>query len=524
MPVTRLTLGDVLRDHSRSYPNRVALVDGATRLTWVDLDERVNKLANALRTAGVGQSDRILWLGQNSSRVYELLGAAAKIGAMVCPGYWRWSPGEMAFAIEDFSPAVVVWQEDEVGETVRAARDLVGDRHKAVWLQHDATGPDTYEAFLAGGDATDPAEEISPDSALLVIYTAAITGRQCGSMITQANLISMGTTVAWAGDIDVDTVFLNSGPMFHIGNFQFFGIPTLLFGGTNVVIPRITGPEVLRVLAEERCTRAYLMPATIAEVTSLNQTAQADLSALRATFAAPLWKDTIANDTSRFAEYGGGMGQGYGQTELTGMNLLRCFGLGGANAGRPSPVLQIRLLGLDGQEVADGETGEICARGDVVHLGYWNRPEQNEERWAHGWWHTRDLGRREPDGSITFVGTMTRMIKSGAENIFPAEVELALTSHPAVREAAVIGVPNERWLQDVKAIVVPADPGTATPATAAELIGHVRGAIATYKKPKTVEFADRIPRTPAGATDYEALDARYGGGNYPGGTSLGAGR
>ncbi|SNQ47176.1 Acyl-CoA synthetase [Frankia canadensis] len=519
MPATRLTFGDVLRDHRRSYPDRVALVDGDTRLTWPELDDRVNRLANALRGAGVGQDDRVLWLGQNSSRVYELLGAAAKLGAMVCPGYWRWSPAEMAFAIDDFSPTVIIWQDTEIGETVRAARERA--THQALWIQHDAAGPGTYEDFLASGDATDPDLEISPDSALLVIYTAAITGRQCGSLITQNNLISMGVSVAGVGDIDADAVFLNTGPMFHIGNFQFFGIPTFLVAGTNVVLRRVDAQEVLTVLEAEHVTHAYLMPATIAELIKLNEADEKDLSALHATFAGPLWNGVIKDDPSRFARYGGGIGQGYGQTELTGMQILRGFGLGGANAGRPNPLLQIRLLDADGNEVPDGEPGEICARGDVVHLGYWNRPEVNAERWAHGWWHTRDLGRREPDGSITFVGTLTRMIKSGAENIFPAEVEQALTRHPAVREAAVIGIPNERWLQDVKAVVVLADGATATEA---ELIEHVRGEIATYKKPKTIEFTEAIPRTAAGATDYEALDAAYGGGNYPGGTSLGAGR
>ncbi|MDT3441920.1 AMP-binding protein [Pseudofrankia sp. BMG5.37] len=520
MPVYRQTFGDVLRDHARAYPDRLALVDGEARLTWPELNTRVNRLADALRATGTGEGDRILWLGQNSARVYELLAAAAKIGAMVCPGYWRWSVDETAFAIEDFSPTVVVWQEAEIGETVRAARAQVGDRHKALWLQHDADGPDTYEAFLAGGADLDPETEVSPDTPLLVIYTAAVSGRQCGSLLSHTNLIGMGMTTAWAGDIGAETVFLNSGPMFHIGNFQYFGISTFLFGGTNVVLTRVTASEVLRLLADERCTHAYLMPATIAEVVALQSTEQRDLSPLRATFAAPLWNGVVESDQSRFARMGGGLGQGYGQTELAGMNVLRCYGNGGANAGRPSPLLQVRLLDPEGREVPAGEVGEICARGDLVNLGYWNRPEENDRRWAHGWWHTRDAGRREADGSITFVGTLTRMIKSGAENIFPAEVERALEAHPSVREAAVIGIPNERWLQDVKAVVALADGATVD---AAELIEHCRTLIATYKKPKTIEFVDALPRV-GGSVDYDALDERFGGGGYPGGSHLGAGR
>jgi acyl-CoA synthetase (AMP-forming)/AMP-acid ligase II len=520
MAFRRTTIGDIITEHRRSYPDRLALADGQRHLTWPQLDERVCRLAGALRRSGVGQGDRILWLGQNSFRVYELLGAAAKIGAMVCPGYWRWAPPEMAFAIDDFSPKVVIWQEAEIGDTVRAARALSQAAESAVWLQHD-TGPGHgYEEFLASGDPADPGLDIDPDSALLVIYTAAISGRQCGSMLSHTNLLSMGMSVAWLGDIDDKTVFLNSGPMFHIGNFQFFGIPVLMQGGTNVITRRVVADEVLDILAAEQCTRAYLMPATVAQIVPLMRERGLELPHFKATMAPPLWQGMVATDDSRHCRAGGGMGYGYGQTEVTGMPVVGGYGgKGTGNAGRPSPLTTVRILDEGGQECPVGEAGEICLRGDTVHLGYWNRPEINAHRFRFGWWHTTDLGRREPDGTISFLGTMTRMIKSGAENIFPAEVENCLEAHPAVREAAVIGVPNERFLQDVKAVVVLNEAGTVT---AAELIEHCRRNIASYKKPKTIEFLDVLPRA-GGAKDYAALDEKFGGGGYPGGANLGAG-
>ena len=525
MTPRRITVGDIISEHRRSYPGRLAVADGAYRLTWPELDERVNRLASALRGAGVGPGDRILWLGQNSFRVYELLGAAARIGAMVCPGYWRWAPPEMAFAIEDFRPSVVIWQDEEIGGTVRAARDDAGDAAgSALWLQHDCDpGQDpgqSYEAFLAGGDPAGPGLEVDPDSALLVIYTAAVNGRPGGSMLSHTNLISMGMSVAWLGDIDDQTVFLNSGPMFHIGNFQFYGIPVLIQGGTNVVTRRVIASEVLDILAADKCTRAYIMPATISQLVALMRERGAALPELKATIAAPLWQGLVAADDSRHGRAGGGMGYGYGQTEVTGFCLFGGYGGRGAgNAGRPAPVTAVRILDPGGRECPPGQAGEICVRGDTVHLGYWNRPEINERRFHGGWWHTTDLGRREPDGTITFLGTMTRMIKSGAENIFPAEVENCLEAHPAVREAAVIGVPSERFGQDVKAVVVL---NGTVPATAAGLIEHCRRGIASYKKPKTVEFLDTLPRT-AGAKDYAALDEKFGGGGYPGGDNLGGG-
>ena len=340
-------------------------------------------------------------------------------------------------------------------------------------------------------------------------------------MLSHTNLIAMGMSVAWLGDIDDTTVFLNSGPMFHIGNFQFYGIPVLIQGGTNVVTRRVIAGDVLDILAAERCTRAYLMPATITQLVELIRERGVELPYLKATIAAPLWQGTVAADDSRHGREGGGMGYGYGQTEVTGFCLFGGYGGRGAgNAGRPAPVTSVRILGADGQECPAGAAGEICVRGATVHLGYWNRPEINEERFRGGWWHTTDLGRREPDGTITFLGTMTRMIKSGAENIFPAEVENCLESHPAVKEAAVIGVPSERFLQDVKAVVVL---NGTVPATAADLVEHCRRHIASYKKPKTVEFLDALPRTPDRAKDYAALDEKFGGGGYPGGGNLGGG-
>jgi long-chain acyl-CoA synthetase len=528
MTPRRITIGDIIGEHRRSYPGKLAVADGEHQLTWPELDERVSRLANALRGAGVGPGDRILWLGQNSFRVYELLGAAARIGAMVCPGYWRWAPPEMAFALEDFRPKVVIWQQEEIGATVRAARKAAPAAGSALWLRHDGgpggSGPDDsgpgYEAFLAGGDPADPGLDVDPDSALLVIYTAAISGRPCGSMLSHTNLISMGMSVAWLGEIDDTTVFLNSGPMFHIGNFQFFGIPVLIQGGTNVVTRRVIASEVLDILAARQCTRAYIMPATITQLVALMRERGVELPRLKATIAAPLWQGMVAADDSRHGREGGGMGYGYGQTEVTGFCLFGGYGGRGAgNAGRPAPVTSVRILDTAGGECAPGEAGEICVRGATVHLGYWNRPQVNEERFRGGWWHTTDLGRREPDGTITFLGTMTRMIKSGAENIFPAEVENCLEAHPAVKEAAVIGVPSERFGQDVKAVVVLNGPA---PADAAALIEHCRRTIASYKKPKTVEFLDALPRN-QGAKDYAALDEKFGGGGYPGGDNLGGG-
>jgi long-chain acyl-CoA synthetase len=173
----------------------------------------------------------------------------------------------------------------------------------------------------------------------------------------------------------------------------------------------------------------------------------------------------------------------------------------------------VRIVDDDGADVPDGEVGELVGRGPTVMNGYWNRPEENARRSRDGWHRTNDLGRREADGTVTFVGPKGRMIKSAAENIYPVEVERCLATHEAVADAAVIGIPDQRWVQSVKAIVVLHEGATAT---ADELIEHCRTRIASYKKPRSVEFVDALPRQ-GFVVDYDALDARFGGGNYPGG-------
>lgn len=503
-----VTVSDICYEHHRRYPERLAIIDGAVRRTWPQLDDRVNRAARVLADRGVRRGDRVLWLAQTSSRFLELMLACARIGAMICPANWRQSADEFAFVIDDFDPKVIFWQQEEIGDRVLKAREMAAS--SAVWFNHESADTGSYESLLATASAEPVVAEVDPHDALLVIYTAAHAGRPAGSMLSHHNLISMALQTATVTDIDERCVFVNTGPLFHIGNFQFDSLPVFLMGGTNVYVRRIEEQHLLEVIAAEKVTSAFLTAPTIMRMKELNTTAQLDISSLRAGAFTPLWGDVLAPDTTPWGTAPGG----FGQTEVTGFAVFNSYGGRGiGNAGRPAPLCQVKIVGPDGKEVPDGATGEILVRGDTVHLGYWNRPQVNAERMHNGWWHTTDAGRREADGTITFLGTMTRIIKSAAENIYPSEVESCLTSHPAVKGAAVIGIPDPTYTQSVKAIVVLVD-GHA--ATSDELIQHCRSRIASYKKPKSIEFIDALP-TINGQTDYDALDAKFGGGGYPGG-------
>lgn len=499
-------LGDLLREHRRSWPQQLAVVDGDVRLTYPELDDRVNRAAQALTAAGVGTGDRILWLGQNSFRIVELLFAAAKLGAIVCPANWRQTTDEMAFVLGDLDPAVVVWQEREIGDTVRAAREVAPGR--ARWLQHDAAGPDSYEAFVASGAAVDPGLAVDPGESVLLLYTAAFDGRPNGALLSHTALIGQGLIIGRLSDVDSSSVYLNCGPMFHIATL-FSTLATLVHAGTNVFTPRVDAEELCRLIEAERCTGAFLVGPTFRQIRDLNRDHRYDISSLRASAGRAEWNEMITVDTSPWVRHPGG----YGQTEVVGMLTFAALGAGALGGhGRTSPLLQVRIVDPDDREVAPGETGEITCRGPLVMNGYWNREEETARRARFGWHHTNDLGRREADGSLTFVGPKTRLIKSAAENIYPAEVEGAIRSHPDVADCAVIGVPDRKWTQSVTAIVVLREGAVVTPD---ELIAHCRDRIASYKKPRHVELVDAIPRQ-GFAVDYDALDARFGGGGYPG--------
>ena len=508
-PVRNLSIGAILDEHVRSYPDKVALANDDFRLTYSDVYARVERLANALEDAGVGPGDRILWLGQNSHRIIEGIIVAGRLGAMFCPANWRQTTEELAVLIDDLEPKVVFWQEEEVGDCIRGARATANHR-TGLWLQHDADGVDSYETFLAGGALNPRAREIDPDDGALIIYTAAFDGKPAGAVLSQTTILTQNLVLAPTQNVTAATAFLAVGPMFHLGTLMQC-LTVFHMGGTNVFVRRSDAHTIARTIHTERCTRTWVVSKTMDEIAALNAGGHYDLKCLVSTSHTAEWNEmvTVEETISRIP--------GYGQTEVMGLATLPYYSHGASGIfGRSSPLCQLRILDADDQDVVAGEIGEIVIRGPIVMNGYWRRPEINAHRRRSGWHHTNDLGRREADGSLTFVGPKTQMIKSGVENIYPAEVEACIRRHPAVADCGIIGVPDSRWIQTVKAIISLKPDTTISPD---DIIDHCRAHIASYKKPTAVEFIERIPRGPTGGIDYRSLDERFGGGNYPGGST-----
>jgi long-chain acyl-CoA synthetase len=392
-----LTLADVCHEHARSRGSRFALVCGDVRLTYRELADRSDHLAAALAGAGVGAGDRVLWLGQNCHRVVEGLVACAKLGAVLCPANWRQSTEELLTLLADSRPGVIIWQREEIGDVVAAARERWSGGGR--WVLHDADpgDPEGYEAFVDAG-RPGPGGDVAPSDPVLMLYTGAFGGTPNGSLLSHRAVVAQGAMIAMVQRITEGTVYLNSGPMFHMATLMTT-FATLVMGGTNVMTRRVDAEELCRIIEAERCNYGFVMGPTAVEILEVNKEGRYDLSSFRTFGAGKRWNAMVTVDDSPW----GTSPAGYGQTEVTGMLTFNCMGVGTTGtSGRPSPLVEMLIVDPDGAAVPDTETGEIVARGVTIHNGYHDRAELNAERFRGGWWHTGDLGRREADGSLTY--------------------------------------------------------------------------------------------------------------------------
>ena len=341
---------------------------------------------------------------------------------------------------------------------------------------------------------------------LLAIYTAAFSGEPNAALLSHESLMVTAMLAQQGQKIDENSGYLVSGPMFHVGVLMG-ALGTFLAGGRCAFVARVDAEELLGMIEAERLTHAYIPQPTILQMREVMKTRAHDVSSLFRTADMADWRTPMVMpaDAPLMKRMGG-----YGQTEIGGLTVMTW--LGGTGAGRAAPFLQLKIADDDGNELPDGETGEILARGPLVMCGYWRRPEENARRVVKGWHRTNDLGKRLPDGSIAFVGPKMSMIKSGLENIYPAEIEACLRQHEGIADVCVIGVPDPVWQQNVKAVIV-RKPGTDHPDAA--FVEHCRERLASYKKPKLFAFVDSLPRTSIGTIDRAAVDAAHGGGNYP---------
>ncbi|MFK4040670.1 long-chain fatty acid--CoA ligase [Nonomuraea wenchangensis] len=479
---------------ARMTPGRVALSFQGRDRTYGELRERVYRLASALAAElGVRRGDRVAYLGPNEPALVETFFAAGLLGAVFVPLNTRLAAPELRFVLEDAAPAALL---------LGAGRDGDGlpGRHVAA---------ETYEDLLAAGSATPIDEPVSRDDVCLIMYTSGTTGRPKGAMLTHGNLTWNAINLLVDVPLGPDEVTLVSAPLFHIAALAQTLVPTVLKGGRCVLEPSFDVERTFELVERERVTVMFGVPSMFGMLTRSPRWAGADLSSLRHLLCggAPVPLPLIR----AYQERGLTFLQGYGMTETAPGALFLAAEHSvdkAGSAGVPCFFSDVRLVAPDGSPAAPGEPGEVYVQGPNVMPGYWRRPEESAEVLdADGWFRSGDVGIADEDGYVRISDRIKDVIISGGENIYPAEVESVLYGHPAVAECAVIGVPDERWGEVGKALVVPRPGAAAEPG---DLLRHLDGRLARYKIPKYLQIVPELPKNAAGKLLKAPLRKLYG--------------
>jgi fatty-acyl-CoA synthase len=499
-------IGDWLTRRQLRNPDREAVIDGRARLTYADLNSRVNRLAHGLQSLGLAHGDRIAMLSFNRHQFLEVIFAAAKLGLILVPLNWRLSPEELAFIVGD-ADAVGLVYDDRLAEL---ATDLLNKKPmKRVIRLAPADGVQDYEKLLAGSDETEPVPDgpVDGDTPHILMYTAGTTGRPKGAILTQATafwnsvnlLVDLGFTAA-----DKNLVVL---PMFHIGGIGLFTLPMLHIGAA-VIIQRTFDPaETFRLIADEKVTLFFGVPAVFQMLAQQPRFTDGGFNGVRLIMSggAPLPISLIET----YDRAGWVLRQGFGMSEAAPSIATLDHDLYLTKAGSVGRIcfhLQARVLDDDRRELPADRAGELALKGPNLCSGYWNRPEATAEAFRDGWFHTGDIARIDADGCLHIVDRKKDMFISGGENVYPAEVEQAIHELDGVAEAAVVGLPDAKW-GEVGLAVIARRPDHGLDEAA--VIDHLAGRLAKFKVPKRVVFTEALPRNAAGKVLKNELRREY---------------
>ncbi len=478
-------------------------LEGGSTWTYQELHDRSNCYANGLLSAGAVRGDRVALLMYNSLEYLAIYFAIVKIGCVAVRLNFRLSSDELEFILSDSGSRILCLHDAFTKRVAGFVGRPQGLRYVVVPYEESHGVPDWADPIdvLAAGPASDPpVPEARSDDAAMLMYTSGTTGRPKGAIWTHEGTLWIGAMQAIFWGYDLGTVAMTTGPLYHVGGFEDLLLPSLLVGG-HAVVTRSTGFNLSRVVdavEAHRVTDLFLFPFMIYELVGREDLAGRDWSSVQSFFtggsAILPWavrKLKVQLPHTR-------LDVGYGLTEGGAISTIMSGELTEAYpdcVGRPLPLTEVRLVKSDGLTAGEGEDGEVWVRSPSVSRGYWKRPEATAETFVDGWCRTGDQGKIAGPGLLKITGRIKDMIKSGGENIYPAEVENVLAEHASIKEAAVIGVPDERFQEAVCAVVV-LQPGRSL--TAEQVIDYCRGRMASYKKPKHVAFVDSLPRNATG--------------------------
>jgi fatty-acyl-CoA synthase len=505
-----MPLNELLPKAVKLYPRREAVVCGDVRLNYREFGDRVWRLCNGLVSLGLQSNDRLAILHENCHVFLEAYFAGAHLGLILVPLNFRLSPKELAMTLNDSGSRTLIAQ-DAFKDKVEALSTLAPGLERVIWSkkrQEENPGEADYETLLRRHEPKAPPElPIKDDDVAHLYYTSGTTGRPKGVMLTQKNVKSHALgTIAELHLTDRDHWF-HVAPLFHLADaWATFAITWA--GGKHVIIPSFDPLSVLRTIQQEKITLTNLIPTMLNMMVNHPQAADFDYSSLRVILSggAPIAPEVVRKIIETFkCDYI----QTYGMTETSPyltMSILKqhlkdlpwekqlSFK---ASTGREFINVSLKVVDEQGREVArdDKQVGEIIVKGDIVTPGYWNLPNETNKAIQDGWLHTGDLAVVNEEEYVTIVDRKKDMIITGGENVYSTEVENVLYTHPAVLEAAVIGVPDPKWGEAVRACVV-LKPEKA--ATEQEIISYCKENLAHYKAPKSVAFLGALPRTGSG--------------------------
>jgi acyl-CoA synthetase (AMP-forming)/AMP-acid ligase II len=494
---------DLLTTYAAAMPDKAAVIDPDERsLTFAELEAAANRLANGLRALGLGTGDRIVWCGPNSVEVLVLLHAARKTGLVAVPLAYRFTAEEMRFVIADSGAVVVLVDAEQAGRIAAVRGELPDVGDVVVFRGEPFDGALAWDDVLARGSDQPPGPP--GDGGGQMIYTSGTTGRPKGALRTKADPEMTATLVATLRLQPGTEVHLTTGPLYHSGPLAWATL-THALAGTVVVMRTFDARRWLELVREYRVTNTFTAPTPLKRIVALpaDELAEADVSSMRSLVAnaAPVpyaLKQEIARKLGE-----GFLFEVYGSTELGVDAVLppeEQLARPGS-CGRAVPGVELRVVGPDGRPLPPGEPGELQVRSGSTFAGY-----HGHDRLPDGWKSVGDMAHIDADGYVYIRDRGGDLVISAGVNIYPAEIEAVLHEHPDVLDAAVFGVPSEEWGETVHAVVVPRE---GRQLDFAALDAHVAGRLAGFKRPRSWQVRDELPRTEAGKLLKRVLRAEH---------------
>jgi long-chain acyl-CoA synthetase len=501
MNLRNFTIYDLFKRSARLYKEEIALLFDGQGITFGELFDQINALTGWFGSRGIAKGDRIAVLSRNCPQFFTLMGSIAALGAIMVPINFRLSTDEMNYIFSDIEPVMLFFDPD-FEQMMNEVSSACPSLREAIILGSSKGNYFSFDSLLKNkpGDAA----ELGDDDPVVIIHTAATQGEPRGSLISHRNLISCLIQVANDVGLTRWDVYLNILPLFHIVGLVA-GLTMIHVGGRNVIVSKFDPKGASKTIDQEKVTLIGDFPPILAQLLDEKEKGGCALSSLKHVIGVEL-PDTV----KRFE----GLGHGqfwlaYGQTETMGLTCICSNKERPRSAGKQGPLVDLKIVDEFDREVEVGKSGEIVIRGPLVFQGYWRQDELTQHTFREGWHHTGDIGRLDSEGYLFFVGRKAEkeLIKPGGENVYPVEVEKVILQHPGVLEVSVVGVPDPKFGEGIKAVCI-LKPNVKL--SEQELIDFVAARIARYKKPSYVSFIDSLPKRGDGSIDREKVKEMYG--------------